>query len=97
MEVTFGQYALPVILTVVLAVVYKVFGQSEGGPGAISDRAKPIIAIALGLALGILGLFYVGVEVTLKNIVDYALYGFMAGCSSVGLWELTRATVNPPK
>ena len=95
MEVTFGQYALPVVLTVVLAVVYKVFGQNEEGVGVISDRAKPIIAIALGLALGILGLFYAGVEPTIKNIIDYALYGFMAGCSSVGLWELTRATVHP--
>lgn len=95
MEVTFGQYALPVIMTVVLGLIYKVFGQSEAGAGAISDRAKPVIAVGLGMALGVLGLFYAGVESTLKNIVDYVLYGFMAGCSSVGLWELTRATVHP--
>jgi len=89
-EVNFGQYALPVVLTVVLALIYKI-------ATTISDRAKPIIAVLCGIGLGVLGLFYNAVDPIFKNVVDYVLYGFMTGCTAVGLWEITRATVHPPK
>lgn len=97
MDVNFGQYALPVILMVILSLVYKVFGEDAGKPGLISDKAKPVIAICAGMGLGIVGMFYNAVPLIFKNFVDYLLYGFMAGCSAVGLWEGIRATVNPPK
>ncbi len=96
-EVNFGQYALPVILMVILSLVYKVFGEDAGNPGMISDKAKPIIAICAGMGLGIVGMFYNAIPLIFKNFVDYLLFGFMAGCSAVGLWEGIRATVNPPK
>jgi len=95
-EVNFGQYALPVILMVILSFIYKVFGEGDGS-GAISNRAKPVIAICIGMALGVIGIFYNGVQLTFKNFVDYLLYGFMTGCSAVGLWEGFRATINPSK
>ena len=91
-EISFGQYALPVILMVVLAFVYKIAGQEGDQPGYISNRAKPLIAIAVGIGLGIVGMYYKGIAPSFKAVVDYVLYGFMTGCSTVGLWEGFKAT-----
>ena len=96
-EVNFGQYALPVILMVILSLIYKVFGEDIGKPGVICNKAKPIIAICVGMGLGIMGIYYNSVPLTFKSFIDYLLYGFMAGCSAIGLWEGVRATINPPK
>ncbi len=95
-EVQFGQYALPVIITVILAFVYKSFDNPDGS-SSIPNRSKPLIAISIGIGLGIVGLFYNAVEASFKNIVDHVLYGFMTGASAVGIWEGIRATVNKPK
>jgi hypothetical protein len=46
-----------------------------------------LIAIGLGIVLGIVAMFYNGIQPIFKNIVDYVLYGFMAGAGAVGLWE----------
>ena len=94
MEVNFGQYALPIILTVFLSIIYKIAGNPDG-TSAIPDKAKPVIAICLGMALGIVGMFYQGVAPVFKNIVDFTLYGLMTGAAAVGLWEGFRATVHP--
>ena len=94
MEINFGQYAVPVILTVFLAIIYKIAGNPDG-TSMIPDRAKPIIALCLGTALGIAGMYYQGAEPTFRTIVDYTLYGFMAGASAVGLWEGFRASIHP--
>ncbi len=92
-EISFGQYALPVILMVVLSFVYKVAGQQGDTPGMISNRFKPIIAIFIGVGLGIVALFYNAIApITFKVVVDYVLYGFMTGCSAIGLWEGFKAT-----
>jgi len=85
-EIRFGQYALPVILTVILAVVYKQFDKADG-TSSLPNRIKPLIAIAAGIFLGVVGMFYNGAQPTFKAVVDYVLYGFMTGCSAVGLWE----------
>lgn len=94
MEINFGPYALPVLLTVFLAIIYKLAGNPDG-TSTIPDRAKPIIAILLGIGLAIIGMFYAGLKPTFKVIVDYVLYGLMMGASAVGLWEGFRATVHP--
>ncbi len=94
MEINFGQYALPVVLTVFLAIIYKIAGNPDG-TSTIPDRAKPIIAICLGIGLGIVGMFYQAIAPSFKNIVDHILYGLMAGAAAVGLWEGFRATVHP--
>lgn len=86
-EVTFGKYALPLILMVGLSLIYRIFE-------AIPNRFKPLIAIILGIGLGIVAMFYNGIPPVFKNIVDYVLYGFMAGCSAVGLWEGLSAVRN---
>jgi len=85
-EISFGQYALPVILMVGLAFFYKIFDKSDG-TSYIPSRLKPLIAISLGILLGIVAMFYNGIQPIFKNIVDYVLYGFMAGAGAVGLWE----------
>jgi len=85
-EISFGQYALPVILTVVLAVIYKQFDKADG-TSSLPNRIKPLIAIGAGICLGVVGMFYNGVQPAFKAVVDYVLYGFMTGCSAVGLWE----------
>ncbi|MCL6542046.1 MAG: hypothetical protein K6T87_15935 [Roseiflexus sp.] len=92
-EVNLGQYALPVILTVILSVIYKVFGENETHKNLISNRAKPLIAIGIGMFLGLLSFFYKGLDFTFKNLIDHLLYGFMTGCSAVGIWEGFRASV----
>ncbi len=91
-EISLGQYALPVILMVVLSLIYKMIGQDGDDPNLISNRAKPLIAILIGVGLGIVGMFYNGLAATFNNIVDSTLYGFMTGCSAVGLWEGFKAT-----
>jgi hypothetical protein len=85
-EISFGQYALPVILMVGLAFFYKIFDKADG-TSYIPNRLKPLIAISLGMLLGIVAMFYNGIQPIFKNVVDYVLYGFMAGAGAVGLWE----------
>ena len=94
MEINFGQYALPVVLTVLLAIIYKIAGNPDG-TSTIPDRAKPVIAILLGIALGVAGMFYQGIKPSFKSIMDFTLYGLMAGAAAVGLWEGFRATIHP--
>lgn len=86
-DVSLGQYTLPLILMVFLAVVYKIFGEEADKVGVIPNRLKPLISIGLGVGLGIVAMFYAGVPTTFKMIVDYVLYGIMTGCSAAGLWD----------
>jgi len=95
-DINLGQYAVPVILTVVLAIVYK-FLDKPDGTSYLPNQFKPLIAIALGIILGIVGMFYSAVVPSFKAWVDHILYGLMTGASAVGLWEGVRATVRPAK
>ena len=87
--VKFGQYGLPVLLTVFLGLVYNFIGDK------IQDRFKSLIAVGLGVGLGILGLAYNSMPWTVANVTDYALYGFMVGASAVGIYEVSRVKRNP--
>ena len=88
-DIIFGQFALPVILTVILGVVFKMIGTHVG------DRFKPLIAIGCGIALGCLAVAYRGLPWNLVTIVDHVTYGFMVGASAVGLYELQRTVTKP--
>ena len=89
-EVTFGQYGLPIILTIIMGVAYKFVN--------ITDKYKALICIGIGMGLGLLALAYNELAWTVPNIVDYALYGFMSGASAVGLYEgVYRTATNPRK
>jgi len=87
-DVTFGQYALPVILMVVLGIIYKFV--------TFTDKYKTAIACAAGMVLGLVAIPYNGLPFTVVNIVDYSLYGLMVGASATGLYELQR-TVRKPR
>lgn len=89
-EITFGPYAVPVILSVLLGLVYKVSGE-----GNIPDRIKPLIAILFGIALGLLSIGYEGIGWTMKAIVDRVIHGLMTGASAVGLYEIARTAYRP--
>lgn len=87
-EVTLGGYALPIVLSILMGVVFKVV--------PIVDKWKALITIAAGTGLGILALFYAGKDPTIVNYVDYALFGFMSGAGAVGLYEgVYRTAANP--
>lgn len=87
-EVNIGQYSIPAVLMVVLAIIYSI-------SGAIPDRWKPLIAVAAGIGLGVLGLLYAGAALTVRSVMDYLLYGFMTGAAAVGLYEVNRALRRP--
>lgn len=88
-EIAFGGYALPVLLTVFLALVYKIMGEN------IKDRWKAMIAVGFGMCLGAVYVPYEGLAFTAKNFVDYILNGFMVGASAVGIYEVQRSVKNP--
>jgi hypothetical protein len=79
-EISIGAYSLPVILSVVMGVIYKV-------APAIPDRWKALVSIAVGILIGLVAMVY-GQEVyTVKTVIDYILIGGMAGAAAVGLYE----------
>ena len=86
-EVTFGQYAVPVILTVVLGLIYRVI--------VIPDKWKALLAVVLGVFLGLGAIPYQGLPFTIVNLIDFGIYGLMIGASAVGLYELQRVATNP--
>ena len=88
-DVQLGAYTVPVILTVVLAIVYKFSGTG------VPDKWKAVIACLVGIALGFVALWYTGKPWTPVNIVDHAIYGLMTGASAVGLYELSRTVTHP--
>ena len=88
-DITFGQYALPVILTVILGIVYKFL--------SFGDKYKALLAVVIGMGLGILSIPYKGMPWTVVTTVDALIYGLMVGASAVGLYELQRTVTNPRK
>ena len=89
MEVSIGTYSVPVLLTVLLGIIYKVIP-------AIPDKWKALVALCAGIVIGIMAMFYNEPVVTAKVVIDYVLLGVMAGAASVGLYEgVIRTTVNP--
>ena len=88
-DIQLGAYTVPVILTVILAIVYKFAGTG------LPDKWKAVIACLVGIALGFVALWYAGKPWLAVNIVDNGIYGLMTGASAVGLYELSRTVINP--
>ena len=59
-EVTFGQYSLPVLLTVLMGVIFKFI--------PIADRWKALLTIFIGTGLGLLALAYAGFDDEILNL-----------------------------
>ncbi len=88
MEVSFGGYAMPVVLSIILGLVFKF-------TGVIPDKWKALVSVVCGVGLGNLGLAYQGLPWSVVNIVDFSLYGLMTGAAAVGLYELQRTATRP--
>ncbi len=82
MEFELGKVGASILITIMLKLVY--------GTWAIADRAKPWIAIGLGVALAIVSIFYTADAMTFRNVVDHLVQGFMVGATAVGLNELMK-------
>jgi len=89
--ISLGQYSLPVLLTIFLALFYKFV------PIEFSDRYKSAFAVLIGILIAIGALLYNGLGFTVVNVIDYGLAGLMAGASAVGIYELQRTVTNPRK
>ena len=90
MEVSIGTYSVPVLLTVLLGIVYRVIP-------TIPDKWKALVAICAGIAIGIMAMFYNEAAITGKVVIDYILLGLMAGAASVGLYEGVYKTATKPR
>jgi uncharacterized membrane protein YadS len=88
MEISIGTYSLPVILTVVLGIVYKLFP-------VIGDSYKALVAVFIGALLGVVAMLYGAELVTAKIVIEYIIAGFMAGAAAVGLYEAQKAIRKP--
>ena len=87
-EVSFGQYSVPVILTILLSVLYKTTDK-------IPNRFKSLISVVLGMALGIVAIPYKGFDFSVVSVLDHLIYGLMIGASATGLYELQRTVTKP--
>ena len=90
MEVSIGTYSVPVLLTVLLGIIYRVIP-------TIPDKWKALVAICAGITIGIMAMFYNEAAFTGKIIIDYVLLGLMAGAASVGLYEGVYKTAKNPR
>lgn len=82
-ELTIGKYAASVIEAAVLAFLFSL-------APALSDRAKALIAVALGVALGLVAIQFYGASWDFKSVVSNALDGFFVGLAAVGVYRLQK-------
>ena len=85
-EIMFGQYALSVILTAVMALVFMLCKKADG-TSCVSDKWKNLIVIMVGIGLGLLSIWFLGKVADVKNVVTGLLDGFFTSMSAVGLWK----------
>ena len=84
-ELQFGAFTLSVIIAVVLGVCYKLVGDKH-----LTDRMKVLIAMGVGVGLGVVSVPYAGLEWTVVNIVNNVLSGFMSAAAASGLYTWTH-------
>jgi len=94
-EVNLGQYAIPFIITILLAFVFKPFDNPDG-TSKLKDWIKGYIAAALGILICLVAMFYKGGTITFTTWVDYILYGFIQGASAIGIFKLAQFTPGVP-
>lgn len=88
MEINFGAYSLPVVLTIILTFIFRFIGEDR-----IPKRVKPAVALVAGIGLGMAAVAYNAEPWTAKVIIDYGIYGIVQGAAAIGLWEVTTKTV----
>ena len=92
-EIQIGKVGISVLMTGILALVYKWCRRADGTE-CITDRGKQMIAILVGLILAYIAMFYVGTQPTFKTLVDYGVTGLVLGLQAIGVWEVIK--VNKP-
>jgi hypothetical protein len=91
-EVMIGKYSVSFVLTILLAWFFSLISND---PDKISNRVKKAVAVAAGVALSILALFYkahtdASFQIDIVPIVDYAISGFLIGAASIGINQLMK-------
>lgn len=79
-----GKYSLPFVLSIILGLLYK--------KTSISDDWKPFIAAGIGVALGVVAMFYnenFG-SINFQMVADYVFAGGIGGAASTGIYEMTK-------
>ncbi len=82
-----GKYAVPWILSMVLAFIYSQV--------TLTDKIKNLIAVLCGIGFGYIAI-WVNPKVetwTPLNIAEHTLYGFNAGLTAVGFWKTLNIQV----
>jgi len=84
---------LPIILMVLLGLLFMAMGR--GDASVIPNITKKMIAVGMGIALGILFMFYnmeldPQLKPTLTVIIKYVFGGLMMGANAIGLDQLTK-------
>jgi len=88
-EMTIAGYAVPVILTIIMALIYKFIP-------VISDRYKALITIGVAVVLAVVSMAYnVAEAITAKIVIEHVLGGIILGASAIGVYEGARTFLNP--
>jgi len=87
-DLSFGQYPIPLLLTIIMAFIYRAIP-------VIPDRLKGFITVAVAIALGYLWLVYSSVTIDVHSLVDTFAYCFIQGCAAVGIYELQDKARKP--
>jgi hypothetical protein len=86
MELALGAYSLPLIVSLLLRWIYSLVGAEK-----ISNRAKQVIPVVLGIGMAYLYMLYTAAPWTVVNVVDNTLYGIInLGFAAIGFYETTK-------
>ena len=87
-----GKLGLPAAMTLVMALIYKVVGES------LPDRTKTFLVVGVGIILSIIWIAYSGMALTFVSVVDCFFYGIQLGATSIGLFKVAQAAgvFSPP-
>lgn len=81
-ELQLGSIGISVLLSIVLRMVY--------GTWEVSSKAKPWIAVGVGMALSMVALYVTPSGTSAQTVVAFLVQGFMTGATATGLYEMTR-------
>ena len=83
-ELMIGQYSGAVLIGLTLVLVFKLLEGDK--PGSMSNRAKILVTIMIGLCFGFVFFLYAEAAWTPKIIITFLVNGFAASCMASGLW-----------
>lgn len=84
-DVMIGQFTLSVLLTTITGIVYKFFDNPDG-TSSLPEKWKTLVVIVAGEGLGLVAMLYNNIPWTAQNVINYMIYGFMIGTTSIGMW-----------